>query len=132
MPNNVYSSFLELLKTDSVISPLIADYKGLKSVHAMVQPEDSVLMPSLTLNMENDDILPSKTTEQICLLNVYAANPVQAKYISRVISGRLDDSKFTVLGVTMLFICNGLPVLGDSLTKEFNSPLEVRVVYYGD
>jgi len=132
LPDNVYSSFLELLKTDSVISLLWADYHGLKSVHAHVLPEDASLMPSCSLIAENDDILLSKNTEQLFLLNCFAVNPVQAKYISRVISGKLDDTTHTYGGVTMRFRCNGLSTTGNPLTKEFNSTLEVRVYYYGD
>ena len=131
MPDNVYSSFLELLRTDSVISPLWAEYKGLKSVHAHTVPEDAVEMPRACIIAEIDNILPSKTTDQLFLLNCYAGNPVQAKYISREISKRLDDCTFTVLGVTMRISCNGLSNAGNPLSKEFNSPIEVRVKYYG-
>lgn len=129
MPDNVYSSFLELLRTNTNISTQLADYKGIKAVFAHVQPEDSINMPSLTVISENDNILPSKYTEQLFLVNCFASNAVQAKYVSRVICGELDDRTFTELGVTMRFSCNGLTSLGDPTTNEFNSPVEVRVVY---
>lgn len=132
MPINVYSSFIELLRNDADISPLLADYKGFKAVFAGVQPEDSIDMPSITVNAETDEILPSKTTDQFFIVNVYASNIIQANYISRVICGTLDDRTRTYDGVTMRFVCNKLTSFGTPVDREFNSPISVRVTYYGD
>lgn len=133
MPTNVYTSLIDLLRTNAVISPLLGDYKGIKSVFAGTRPEDSTEFPTITITALPVDKL-QRVKDNNFVLNVYVpllpqdgGGEVYGMYIQEKIIEELDDKNFTVSGVPMRFVAGGLgnnPVPAD---KEINTPISLRV-----
>lgn len=132
MPNNVYSSLIELLRTNSVISPLLGDYKEIKSVFAGTRPEDSNETPTITIT---GGAVNNKQTnkDDFFTLNLYVnldptiGGEVRGRYYQGLIIEELDDKNFTIGGVPMRFTATGLGTFANPVDKEINCPITLRV-----